>query len=178
MAGINITNHKLAGNDYFYLNGDLYKILQLVRASDYLTAWNYHKDGIEEFILSDVKRRASPAFRTKDVAEMVNRTSSTIRNIYQLGEMPRPKKTYPLDGKNTPLLYSPILWSKEDVYRLHDTLMERHKIDRAEREMVGEAGRKDIPTRAELRAVLDHGTVYYVKGKDGKMVKVWKADSL
>ena len=179
MAGVNLTNHPLALKNYFYLDGDLYKILQLVKASDYLTAWNYHKNGMEEFILSDVKRRAEPGFRADAVGEMVNRTGITVRDVYQEGHIPRPKKTYPLgDGKFTPLLYSAVVWSKEDVYRLHDHLMEKHKIKERTEKSTGVSGRRDIPTRAELRAVLEHGTVYYVEDSDGKMVKVWKAEAL
>lgn len=180
MAGINLTKHPLAANGYFYLNGKLYKIMQAVRASDYLTAWNFHDNGMEEFILSDVRRRCEPAFRTKQVGEMINRSSITVRDIYQAGHIPKPKKTYPLDGTGdyTPLLYSPILWSKADIYRLHDYMLDLHGIKNAEKNGLGKAGRADIPTRAELRATLDHGTVYYVKDKTGKMVKVWKAEDV
>lgn len=179
MAGVNLTNHPLAANDYFYLDGDLYKIMQYVRASDYLTAWNYHKNGMEEFILSDAKKRAEPAFKTKHVGELVNRTGMSCRDYYQQGSIPRPKKTYPLgDGKFTPLLYSTVLWSKEDIYNLHDFLMELHGIQSKTRTSAGNSGRSDIPTRAELRASLEHGTVYYVQDKKGNMVKVWKAEDV
>ena len=71
-----------------------------------------------------------------------------------------------------------MVWSKEDVYRLHDHLMEKHKIKERTEKSTGVSGRRDIPTRAELRAVLEHGTVYYVEDSDGKMVKVWKAEAL
>lgn len=179
MAGINLTNHPLAANDYFYLGGDLYKILQHVRASDYLTAWNFHKNGMEEFILSDVKRRAEPAFKTKSVGEMINRSGISVRDVYQEGHIPRPKKTYPLgDGKFTPLLYSAVLWSKQDVYNLHDYYMSKHGVKAKTETKPGETRSHRIPSRAELRSVLDHGTVYYVKDKKGQMVKVWKAGSL
>lgn len=178
MAGVNLTNHPLALNNYFYLDGDLYKIMQLVKASDYLTAWNYHKNGMEEFVLSDVKRRAEPGFKADAVGEMVNRSGITCRDFYQQGIIPRPKKTYPLgDGKFTPVLYSAVVWSKQDVYNLHDALMERHDKDNVSKK-IGHTGRNDLPTRAELRAALEHGTVYYVQDKTGKMVKVWKAETL
>lgn len=180
MAGINLTNHPLAANNYFYLDGDLYKILQHVRASDYLTAWNFHKNGVEEFILSEVKRRAEPAFRTKQAGEMMNRTGISARDVYQEGNIPRPKKTYPLgDGKFTPLLYSAVLWSKKDIYNLHDYYMSLHGVSFKSRHSPGETRSRGIPTRAELRAMLDHGTVYYVKDKKtGDMVKVWKAEDV
>lgn len=176
---INITNHPLAMNGYFYLEGDLYKILQHIRASDYLTAWNYDKHGMEEFVLSSVKRRAEPAFRNKQVGEIMNRSGITVRDVYQQDLIPRPKKTYPLgDGKNKPLLYSPVLWSKQDIYNLHDYYMSRPS-QRGVKSKPGVKGNlQGLPTRAELRAALEHGTVYYVKGKDGQMHKVWKAEDV
>lgn len=178
--GINITNHPLAMNDYFYLNGELYKILQHVRASDYLTAWNFNQHGMEEFVLSDVKRRAEPGFRAKAVGEIMNRSGITVKDVYQQGHIPRPMKVYPLgDGRNQPLLYSPVIWSKEDVYRLHDFYMGRERTKRSIDKKPGDVGGgRGLPTRAELRAALEHGTVYYVKDKKGQMVKVWKAESL
>lgn len=179
MAGINLSNHPLAAKNYFYLDGNLHKILQHVRAADYLTSWNFHKNGVEEFVLSDVKRRAEPAFRTKEVAEMMNRTSITVRDVYQNDEIPRPKKTYPLgDGKFTPVLYSPVYWSKQDVYNLHDYYMGKHNVKYKTDRATGNVNSRGIPTRAELRAMLDHGTVYYVEDDKGNMVKVWKAESL
>lgn len=179
MAGINLTNHPLAANGYFYLEGDLYKILQMIRASDYLTAWNFHKNGVEEFVLSDVKRRAEPAFRTKNVGEMMNRTGITVRDVYQRDEIPRPKKTYPLgDGKFTPLLYSAVYWSKKDIYNLHDYFMSRNRIKEKTDRSIGQVNSKSLPSRAELRAILEHGTVYYVKDRKGQMVKVWKAEDV
>lgn len=174
---VNVTGHPKAMNNYFYMNDKLYKVMQLIKASDYLTAWNFHDHGMEQFSYTYVRKYAEPAFRTKTVAEMVNRSPHTVRDCYQMGGLPKPKKVYPLgDGKHTPLLYSPIMWSKKDVLNLHDYLLERAGVERMKRESVGVIGSGDLPPRSEVLAALDHGTVYYVKDKDGKMIKVWKAD--
>lgn len=179
MTALNITRHPLAANGYFYLEDKLYRVMQVIRASDYLTAWNFHDNGMEEFIYSDVRRRAEPAFRTKEVAGMVNRSTITVRDIYQEDKIPRPKKTYPLNGTGdfTPLLYSPVLWSKRDIYRLHDVLVEGMVNSRINKK-ADKPSPRDVPSRAELRAVLDHGTVHYIKDKTGQMVKVWEADGV
>ena len=174
---VRLNGHPMGAYNYFYLNGKLYKVLQAIRTSDYLSAWNYVDHGVEEFIYSDIKKKAEPAFSTDNAAKLVGRSRETVYNAYltERGVMGG-IKTYPLDGKNTPAWYSRRYWSKKDVYNLYDYFASKRGSHAKEGNVP--RARNNLMSKKELRAALEHEVSYFVQNKDGEFVKVFSAEDL
>ena len=59
---------------YFYLNGDLHRVLERHRTDDILIAWNYNQWTRVAYNLSDVNVNRRPAYNIKEVAEMLGKS--------------------------------------------------------------------------------------------------------
>jgi hypothetical protein len=131
-------------------------------------AWSYSERKRVEFIYSHIRKTHEPAFTTRQVAEMVARDRVRLEHYITAGEIRRPQQAYTLDGNFRPTAF---FWQKKDVLELHDYLMTIH-YGRPRKD--GQITPKYMPTKSELRAMMDHDTVYYVKNSEGKMVKAFK----
>lgn len=153
---------------YFYLNGDLHKVLSINRAQDLVVAWNYKEQKRVGYIWSDARKRLEKAFTMMQVSKMINRHRVNIERYILNGHIRAPQRTYTLDDKRTPGKY---LFSESDVYDLHDYLLTVH-IGRPRKDGKTTPGR--MPSKAELKAMMRHDTVMYVKQSDGTFTPVWK----
>lgn len=153
---------------YFYLNGNLYKILRVVRALDQVEVWNFTEGKREGFVWSDVRKRAAKAFTLTQVAKMIGRHRVVIENYILEGHIRQPQKIYTLTAEKRPGKY---MMSEEDVFELHDYLMTVH-IGRPRKD--GRVTPGQLPTKAELRALMKHDTVMYVKTDNDTFVPAWK----
>lgn len=153
---------------YFFHDDRLYKTLYVNRPADFIYAWDYEGRRRVQFVYSYIKKAHERAFTTKEVGSMMGRTRMALMNYISAGEIRRPPMSYALDGTFRPHKY---LWRKKDVYELHDYLLTVH-FGRPRKD--GQVRPYGIPTKAELRAMMDHETIYYVKNQEGKMVKVFK----
>lgn len=156
---------------YFFYRGDLHKKIYINRSDDIIDAWNYPKGELRQYVYSDVRQNGEQAYTTRQVGELVGRSPKIIKEHIQKGMVRRPQMTYSLDEPaNTYAFY----WSEKDIMELHDFLRTVHfgrpRLD-------GRATPLAMPSRAELRAALRQGTVFYIK--DGEsFVPTWKAESL
>lgn len=174
---VRLNKHPLGAYNYFYLNGKLYKVLQAIRTSDYLSAWNYHDHGVEEFVYSDIRKRAEPAFSNKSVAALIGRSRETVYNAYLTEKgVKGGTKTYPLDGKNTPAWYSRIYWSKKDIYDLYDYFLSKKGAHAVEGNVP--RTRNNLMSKRELRAALEHEVSYFVQNDKGEFIKVFSAEDI
>ncbi len=153
---------------FFYLDGQLHKVLSVIRGMDLVKCWHYADGKRVGYVWSDVRKRMGPAFTTFQVAEMIGRHHVNIRKYLVSGSIRRPQRAYSLDGRKLPGKH---YWSEKDVYELHDFLLTVH---RGRPRKDGQITPGNMPSKAELRAMMRHDTVMYVKQEDGTFVPVWK----
>ena len=132
---------------------------------------------VEEFIYSDIRKKAEPAFTTNSVAKIIGRARETVYNAYLTEKgVKGGTKTYPLDGRNEPRLYSRRYWSKKDIYDLYDYFYSKPKVIASEDQV--QWTRNSLMSKKELRSILEHEVSYYVQNKDGEFIKVFSAEDV
>ena len=156
--------------NFFYLDDKLYRVLFKDKPTDLLVAWDYEERKSKDFIYSQVIRRHKRSWDTGEVAWLLNRRWDVVRQYIRDGLVPKPPRTYSLDGEFRP---GRLRWSEKHIYTLHEALLQIHH----------GRPRKDgrirphpkTPSRAELRAKMNNEAVYYVKDeKTGEFKRVWK----
>lgn len=162
-------NRKSSRLRYFYLNGDLHKVLSVTRAEDLVVCWNFPQGKRVGYVWSDVKRRHDRAFKMQEVSSMIGRHRTNIERDILAGNIKAPQRSYTLDGKRRPLYY---FFTEENVFDLHDYLLTVHVgRPRSDGKITP---RRDLPSKAELRAMMKHDIVTYIKTDSGEFVPVWK----
>lgn len=162
-------NRKFAGIRYFFLNGDLHKVLSVTRAQDLVVCWNFPEGKRVGYSWSDVKKRHGKAFKMQEVSKMIGRHRTNIERDILAGNIKTPQRIYTLNGKKRPLYY---YFSEENVFDLHDYLLTVHVgRPRSDGKITPRA---DLPSKAELRAMMKHDIVTYIKTEQGEFVPVWK----
>lgn len=155
---------------YFYLNDKLHRVMYINRPHDLVETWCYPDKKRVDYVWSQIRRNSDGAWSTSAVGEILNRSHVQMRR-YVIGRViPLPQMTYTLDGQYRPFKY---VWSEKDIVRLHEYILTL-TFGRPRKD--GAMGKPwPTPTRVELRAMLKRDAVdYYVKNKDGKMVRAWK----
>lgn len=153
---------------YFYLGDVLHKHIHINQGSDIITCWNYEEHKRVAYSWSETRRRMRPSYRTGAVVEMLNRSRISLENAILRGDIRKPTQPYSLDEERR---LGRFQWSDNDVMAARDFFSTQH---------VG-FPRKDglitprpIPTRAELRAMMEQGTMTYVKTSTGEFVPMFK----
>lgn len=154
---------------YFYLNDCLHKTLQINRTDDTIIAFNFAEGKRVAYNYTDVKKNRKHAYLISEVAKLMNRHIDTIKRHLRNGDIKKPQQSYALDDKSRLGRY---YFSEKDIKEIRDFLKTVHigrpRID-------GNVTPSNIPSTAELEALLRNETVLYVKDKDGEFVPVWKA---
>lgn len=153
---------------YFYLNSDLHKILRVNRSEDMVFAWNYPQGKRVAYIWSDVQRNMQHAYRIPQVGEMLNRHRNIIKNYVKSGDIREVQKTYSIEDPKKKGVY---YLSEDNIKELHSLLLTVH---RGRPRKDGEVVSSNLPTKAELDAMLNQETILYMKTKDGDFSPVWK----
>lgn len=99
---------------------------------------------------------------------MLCRNRVTLENAILEGKVKAPQRIYKLDLSRKPGKY---LFSEKDILAFHDYLLTVH-IGRPRKDNKITPGK--MPSKTELRAMIRHDTVFYVKSKDGDFVPMWK----
>lgn len=154
---------------YFFYRGDLHKKIHINRGDDVITAWNYPKAQVFQYVYSDVRKNGEQAFSTRQVEKLVRRTRRTIAEAISGGWIRPPQRTYGMDANRNGYAY---YWSEKDIMELHDYLKTVH---RGRPRKDGRITPQDLPTASELRAMIRQGTVFYVKVGD-EFVPTWQAE--
>jgi len=153
---------------YFYLNGFLHKVLRRSRAEDILVAWDYHLGKRVAYNLTDVNKNKQYAYPIKEVCQLIGKHEDTIKLHLYRGDLKFPQRIYSLNGNKTPGKY---FWSQDDIREMHDFFKTVH---RGRPRIDGGVTPGDMPSRAELEAMMKQENVLYVKNNDGEFVPVWK----
>jgi hypothetical protein len=154
---------------YFYLNGYLHKVLKRSRAEDLLVAWDYQKGKRVAYNLTDVNKNKQHAYPISDVVKIIGKHEDTINMHIRRGNLKHPQRSYSLNGKNTP---GKFFWSEDDIREMHDFFKTVH---RGRPRIDGGITPGNMPSRAELEAIIKQENILYVKNNEGEFVPVWKA---
>jgi hypothetical protein len=153
---------------YFFLHGELHKILRLSRPDDMVFAWSYPQSKRVAYVWTDVQKNMQHAYKVPQVAEMLNRHPNIIKHHMREGSIKTIQKTYSIDERKRPGDY---FFSEDDIKALHNHLMNTH---RGRPRSDGKITPSNLPTKVELEAMLSQEVILYVKTKDGEFSPVWK----
>jgi len=153
---------------YFYLNGNLHKALHRNRAEDLLIAWSYVDDKRVAYSLTDVAKNKGSAYTVTQAAKLIGRSTDTIKRHWRAGDIKKPQQVYSLDEKRTP---GKVYFSEDDMREMQDFFKTVH---RGRPRKDGLITPSDIPSRAELEALMKNEKVLYAKNDSGEFVPVWK----
>jgi hypothetical protein len=145
---------------YFFLNNQLHKVIRLSRARDEVIAWRYSDKKRVLYSYVDVQKNMENAYTIRQVGAILGRHKVTIEEYILQGKISTPQKVYPISNPDS--TWSKFMFSESDILKLHEYILE--------------AGyTKNIPSKAELRALLKNNMILYTKTDTG-FVPVWKAE--
>lgn len=175
MAGksdaINAKAAKRPNLKYFFLNDRLYKKLEVNRAKDLLTAWNYPDGKKVSLPYTDTLRLYEKAFTTTEVGKMINRTHESIKNAMVVGGIKVPQYVYALTDPDRRVIQ--YMWSERDIL---ETLAYFSDVHRGRpRKDGGITAAANLPTPREVRAMIhEEGETLYIKSGD-TFTPTWRA---
>jgi hypothetical protein len=147
---------------YFFLNDKIHKVLKASRSKDEMIAWCYPDKKRVMYSYSQVKKNMETAYTVVEVAYMLNKHRVTIQEYILNEKVATPQKIYPIgqpDSEN----WSQYMFNQKNILDIH-----QHILDSGHS--------KEIPSKAEVQALLKNNLVLYTKTEDGKFVPVWKAE--
>lgn len=147
---------------YFFLNDKIHKVLKASRSKDEMIAWCYPDKKRVMYSYSQVKKNMETAYTVVEVASMLNKHRVTIQEYILNEKVATPQKIYPIgqpDSEN----WSQYMFNQKNILDIH-----QHILDSGHS--------KEIPSKAEVQALLKNNLVLYTKTEDGKFVPVWKAE--
>lgn len=153
----------------FFLEGELYRVLEIVRGKDRITVWSYIRHKAFVYNYSDVLKRHEKAFTTGQVMKILNRDRITFQRAWSSGMLERPQMTYSLDERRKPYQY---MWSEKDILTALEYFASVHQgRPRKDGQVTSAAA---LPTPREVRAMIHDEEVLYVKSGD-QFIPSWRA---
>ena len=146
---------------YFFLNGKVHKVLRLSRAKDEVVAWSYIDKKRVMYSYAQVDKNMERAYTVLEAGKILGRHRVTIEEYILQGKIKQPQKVYPISNPES--TWSKYMLSESDILDIHQFIIDAGHI-------------RDLPSRAELQALLKHNLILYTKTEDGKFVPVWKAE--
>ena len=146
---------------YFFLNGKVHKVLRLSRAKDEVVAWSYVDKKRVIYSYAQVDKNMERAYTVLEAGKILGRHRVTIEEYILQGKIKQPQKVYPISNPES--TWSKYMLSESDILDIHQFIIDAGHI-------------RDLPSRAELQALLKHNLILYTKTTDGKFVPVWKAE--
>ena len=146
---------------YFFLNGKVHKVLRLSRAKDEVVAWSYLDKKRVMYSYAQVDKNMEKAYTILETSKILGRHRVTIEEYILQGKIKQPQKVYSISNPNS--TWSKYMLSESDILDIHQFILDDGHI-------------RDLPSRAELKALLKNSLILYTKTTDGKFVPVWKAE--
>lgn len=160
-----------ASRKYFYVNGNLYKLIRTDRPNNIIRAWSYTDNRVVDFVLSDVKRKMQQAFNTAEVAKLLNRTKKNIFEHVTAGAINQPFKIGVQKSETKDKEFGQYKWSEDDVLALHEHYLTVGAGRPRKDGMLSAAVR--IPSRMELIAMMNQNRMVYVQNSEGNFVPIF-----
>jgi hypothetical protein len=146
---------------YFFLNDKIHKTLSSSRARDELIAWNYPDKKRVLYSYALVEKHMQKAYTVLEAGKLLNRHKVTIEEYILVGKIRTPQKVYPIGNPES--TWYKFMFSESDILDIHQFILDA-------------GNTKNLPSRAELKALLKHNMILYTKVSDGNFVPVWKAE--
>lgn len=146
---------------YFFINGKVHKVLKKIRAKDELVAWSYPDAKRVLYSYSQVEKEMQKAYSIKEAGLLLNRHKVTIENYILDGKIKEPQFIYPIGNSSSS--WNKYMLSESDILDIHQFILDSGYL-------------RDLPTKAELIALLKHNMILYTKSSDGNFIPVWKAE--
>lgn len=168
---------------WFFVDKQLHKRLKVDRSNDLILCWNFGEGKRVVYTLSSTKIKMRPCFSTNQAAEFLGKTKWLLLKYIQLGMLPTPiQALMPGQKKRQTTRYR---WSEDDIMAARDFFATR-KENPADYDIAEYMGKGpnvgwqnpvkgEVPTRRELRALMNNEEILYVKGKDGEFLPTWRA---
>jgi len=151
----------------FFINEHLHRVIHTNRSSNELTAFDFVDDKIKVYPLSEVQKRKQNAIGVNKLAKMLNRHRKTIHRHISDGNIPRPQQEFHIKTKKPGAFF----FSEDEAMQVRDFFSSVH-VGRPRKD--GKANGSRVPTREELRSMIDSGRMLYVKEND-EFVPIWRA---
>jgi hypothetical protein len=149
---------------WFFIDGRLHKRLRVDRSNDLLHCWDFGTQREVAYSLYAAKLKMRPCYSTKQASEFLNRYKFTLLRYVEDGSLREPAMALlPNQKRQKTTRYR---WSEDDIMAARDFLATMKN---------DEAPAKPVPSRRELRALLNDEETLYVKGPDGNFVPTWRA---
>ena len=146
---------------YFFLNDKVHKTLSSSRARDELIAWCYPDKKRVLYPYSMVEKYMQKSYTVMEAGQLLNRHKVTIEEYILAGKIKEPQRVYPIGNPDS--TWSKFMFSESDILDIHQFILD--------------AGHtKNLPSKAELQALLKHNMILYTKTNSGQFVPVWKAE--
>ena len=101
------------------------------------------------------------AYSLKQAGELLNRHKVTIEEYILAGKIKEPQKVYPISNPDS--TWNKFMVSESEILDIHQFIID-------------DGYSKNVPSRAELLALLKHNMILYTKSSEGNFVPVWKAE--
>lgn len=151
----------------FFLNGNLHRVIHAKRSENELTAYDFIEDRLKVYPYSEVHKRKQNAISVIKLSQMLNRHRKTIHLHISEGNIPRPQQEHAIHNKKPGAFF----FSEDDAMAVRDFMATLH-YGRPRKD--GKNTPYLIPTREELRAMIESGRILYVK-ENNEFVPIWRA---
>lgn len=153
----------------FYLNGNLHRAVKIERSKNRITAVDFVEDKIKTYPYSEVEKKRRRALGVVEVAEIFGFHRKTVNQHISDDRFPRPQREHEYSTKKPGAYF----FSEKDLYNYHEFLLNspsgRNRADGTARK------RKGLPSREDLRVLMEYGRILYVKDGDD-FIPVWRAE--
>ena len=146
---------------YFFINNKIHKVLKRSRAKDELIAWCYPDKKRVLYSYALVEKGMENAYSIQQASKFLNRHKVTIENYILDGKIKQPQVVYPISNPES--TWNKYMLSESDILDIHQFILDAGYL-------------RDLPSKAELLALLKHNMILYTKDSEGKFIPVWKAE--
>mgnify|MGYP006290422275 FL=1 len=146
---------------YFFINNKIHKVLKRSRAKDELIAWCYPDKKRVLYSYALVEKGMENAYSIQQASKFLNRHKVTIENYILDGKIKQPQIVYPIGNPES--TWNKYMLSESDILDIHQFILDAGYL-------------RDLPSKAELIALLKHNMILYTKDSEGKFIPVWKAE--
>lgn len=151
-----------------FLDDKMYKVLRVDRTNDEVLAWDFTTRTRVVLSYSYIRRNGELTYNIHDVARFLNRSKLLIWNMWYNGEIPD-AVTYHSINTNRP--YG-LRFSSRVIMELREDFAQR---GRGRPRKDGKIIPWRLPSKNELRALLNQEPVLYYKDENGEFKPTWKA---
>lgn len=148
----------------WFLGDDLVSIDTKVPAQGIVKIKNWTKDKFMYMSIAEFKRVRKHAYPPAEVAELLNYSRLTLRDLYMAKIIPSP---IPRSAENQDPNGYWTYYKEETIYTIREIIAGRH---RGRPRKDGLTINKKVPTESELSARLNKAYVVYLKTEDGTFV--------